>query len=307
MTTRSIGARQHVAPAQVIDHRDVCWEEVRRTAYCVHQQFRYEYQDPIIDLRHRLVIIPPERHGPQRLITHDLDISAPGAEVRREIDQFGNLVIFLSVDHVARAITFTARIETEREATARPILVTRRLYESDLLRDFSRLTEPDDALRAAAAEIGPSSSGRELAVRICTRVYEHMVYREGATDVRTTAAEAFQRREGVCQDFAHVMLALCRLRGLPARYVSGHLLGEGGTHAWVEVLLPDPEQRNRFIALPLDPTHDGVPGASYLTVATGRDYSDVAPTCGAYRGTPRSQLTTSKHAGITAVEYVDRE
>jgi transglutaminase-like putative cysteine protease len=289
--------------AQAIDHRDVCWENVRWTAYFIHQQFRYEYQGPISDLRHRLVIIPPERHGPQRLVTHRLEISSPTTEVRREIDQFGNLVISLYADHVAREITFTAWILAERDATAGPILVTRQLYESDVLRDFSRLTEPDDALRAAANEIGPASSERELADRSCSWVYGYMTYREGATDVSTTAAEALQRREGVCQDYAHVMLALCRLRGLAARYVSGHLLGEGGTHAWVEVLLPDPEKRSRYIAQPLDPTHDRVPGASYLTVATGRDYSDVAPTSGAYRGTHSGQLFTSKHAGVTAVEY----
>ncbi len=309
MTALPIDARQQGLQAmltQAIDHRDVCWDEVRWTAYFIHQQFRYEYQGPISDLRHRLVIIPPERHGPQRLVTHRLEISSPTTEVRREIDQFGNLVISLSADHIAKEITFTAWILAERDATAGPILVTRQLYEGDLLHDFSRLTEPDDALRKAAAEIGSASSARELADRICTAVYEHMTYREGATDVSTTAAEAFQRREGVCQDYAHIMLALCRLRGLAARYVSGHLLGEGGTHAWVEVLLPDPDKRNRYIAQPLDPTHDRIPGASYLTVATGRDYGDVAPTSGAYRGPHSGQLFTSKHAGVTAVEDFER-
>lgn len=310
MTEPDIDAHQQglqAMLAQAIDHRDVCWDDVRWTAYFIHQQFRYEYQGPISDLRHRLVIIPPERHGPQRLVTHRLEISSPTTEVRREIDQFGNLVISLSADHIAREITFTAWILAERDATAGPILVTRQLYEGDLLHEFSRLTEPDDALRAAAAEIGPAASERELADRICAWVYASMTYREGATDVSTTAVQALARREGVCQDYAHIMLALCRLRGLAARYVSGHLLGEGGTHAWVEVLLPDPQHRNRFIAQPLDPTHDRVPGASYLTVATGRDYSDVAPTSGAYRGKHTGQLFTSKHAGVTAVEYFDRQ
>ena len=80
----------------------------------------------------------------------------------------------------------------------------------------------------------------------------------------------------MCQDYAHCMLALCRLCGLPARYVSGHLLGEGGTHAWVEVLraAPDgPEDALRPVAF--DPTHDRRAGLKYLTVAVGRDYDDV--------------------------------
>ena len=306
MTAPPIEVHQQATLAQAIDHRDVCWEDVRWTAYFIHQQFRYEYQGPISDLRHRLVIIPPERHGSQRLVTQRLEISSPTTEVRREIDQFGNLVVSLSADHVAQGITFTAWIMTERDVTAGPIPVTRQCYESNLLREFSRLTEPDDALRAAAAALGPAASDRELADRICAWVYEYMTYREGATDVSTTAAEACRRREGVCQDYAHIMLALCRLRGLAARYVSGHLLGEGGTHAWVEVLLPDPRQPNCFIAQPLDPTHDRIPGASYLTVATGRDYGDVAPTSGAYRGSHSGQLFTSKRAGVTAVEYFER-
>ena len=67
-----------------------------------------------------------------------------------------------------------------------------------------------------------------------------MRYRPGATNIDTTAARAFGMAQGVCQDYAHVMLCLCRLCGLPARYVSGHLLGEGGSHAWVEVVVPDP-------------------------------------------------------------------
>jgi transglutaminase-like putative cysteine protease len=99
------------------------------------------------------------------------------------------------------------------------------------------------------------------------------------------------------------MLTLCRLRGVPARYVSGHLLGEGGTHAWVEVLLRDPAHRDRFVARPFDPTHGSQPGLNYVTVAVGRDYGDVAPTSGTYRAPFAGSLSTRKHAGVTAIEY----
>ena len=110
-------------------------------------------------------------------------------------------------------------------------------------------------------------------------------------------------RRGVCQDYAHVMLALCRLRGLPARYVSGHLLGEGGTHAWVEVLLPDPDRlRAASWRSPFDPTHGRGAGLNYVTVAVGRDYGDVAPTSGTYRaGLPGNSRAQAR--GVTAVEY----
>ena len=88
------------------------------------------------------------------------------------------------------------------------------------------------------------------------------------------------------------MLAVCRLCRLPARYVSGHLRGEGGTHAWVEVLLPGPAGGAEAVAF--DPTHARAPGPGYLTVAVGRDYGDVAPTSGTYDGRWAGRLTISK-------------
>jgi transglutaminase-like putative cysteine protease len=96
------------------------------------------------------------------------------------------------------------------------------------------------------------------------------------------------------------MLSLCRLIGLPARYVSGHLLGEGGTHAWVEVLAPD--GGGGAVACGFDPTHGRRTGVRYVTVAFGRDYRDVAPTSGTYVG-GAGRLTARKRVDIIGVEY----
>jgi transglutaminase-like putative cysteine protease len=124
-----------------------------------------------------------------------------------------------------------------------------------------------------------------------------MTFDHGATSVRTTAAEALKEGRGVCQDSAHIMLALCRLSALPARYVSGHLLGQGGTHAWVEVLIA---QADHAVAVPFDPCN-GVPAsARYLTVATGRDYADVPPTSGSYVGEAGGRLTTDRRVAVLA-------
>jgi transglutaminase-like putative cysteine protease len=109
------------------------------------------------------------------------------------------------------------------------------------------------------------------------------------------------------------MLALCHLFELPARYVSGHLLGQGGTHAWVEVLVPEahrgtapeahggtaPEQRGA-VAVPFDPCNGRRAGSGYVTVATGRDYADVAPTSGSYVGKARGHLTAGRRVGVLA-------
>jgi transglutaminase-like putative cysteine protease len=91
------------------------------------------------------------------------------------------------------------------------------------------------------------------------------------------------------------MIALCRAIGLPARYVSGHLLGEGGTHAWVEVIVADADAAR---AVALDPCNGCHVDANYLTVATGRDYNDVAPTSGTYLGAARGNLTTIKQVDV---------
>jgi transglutaminase-like putative cysteine protease len=291
-----------------VDARRVDWASVRWTAFLIHQVFRYEYPGQISDLRQRLVIIPPERHGDQRLITHRLEVSSPTTEVRREVDAFGNLVLSLAIDQVARAVDFTAWIVVERDATGGPISISRDLYSDPMLLTPTRLTMPDAALREAAESLGTAGDdGGALAGRINAWIHAELTYAPGTTDVCTSAAQAFKQRRGVCQDYTHVMLTLCRLLGLPARYVSGHLLGEGETHAWVEVVLPDPGQPGRFVARAFDPTHGTEPGLNYVTVAVGRDYDDVAPTSGTFRAPFPGNLSTRTHVGVTAVEYFSLE
>ena len=293
-----------IAALGTVDHRRVAWESVRWTAYLIHQHLRYEYPGPIRDLRQRLIILPPEQHGGQRLVTHKLEVSSPLVELRSERDGFGNLVLNLFVKHVEQAIDFTAWIVVEHDATAGPVRVPPEAAADPRLLAPSPLTVPDAALQAAADELRRHGTDpAALAARINTWVHDSMTYTHGATGVRTTAAEAFELRRGVCQDYAHIMLALCRLCDLPARYVSGHLLGEGGTHAWVEVLLPHPTQAGRLVARAFDPTHACQAGLTYITVAVGRDYGDVAPTSGTFQAPYGGRLSARKQAGVTALEY----
>jgi transglutaminase-like putative cysteine protease len=293
-----------IAVLDLLDHRGVNWSCVRRTAYLIHQHLRYEYPGPIEDLRHRLVIVPPERYGDQRRVFHKLEVSAASVETRSAEDPFGNVVIAVSVPRVEQAIDFEAWIVVERRAGGGPHRLPAAWLVDPRLREPSRLTQPDVALRAAAARLaGGAARGLDLAARINAWVYETLRYAPGVTGVKTTAAEALALRQGVCQDYAHAMLALCRLCDLPARYVSGHLLGEGGTHAWVEVLLPAEDAPDSAVAVAFDPTHARRAGLSYVTVAVGRDYLDVAPTSGAYRAAYGGQLSARKRVGLAAVEY----
>ncbi len=294
-----------IASMGMVDHRGVDWGNVRWTAYLVHQHMRYEYPGPIRNLHQRLVVIPPPRHGDQRLVTHKLEVSSPGAEVAEERDASGNLILSVTVPEVAAAIDFTAWIVVEREGPSGPIPVDAATIANPGLRAHSRLTTPDRALEDAATSLASDGDDLALARTISRWVHERMRYEHGATGVRTDAATALGLGKGVCQDYAHIMLALCHLRRLAARYVSGHLLGEGGTHAWVEVLLPDPGDPSgeRFLAYPFDPTNDTEPGLNYITVAVGRDYGDVAPTSGTFTAPFGGQLSAKKRAGLTALEY----
>ncbi len=285
----------------VLDHNTIDWSRIRRSIYEVQQRFRYQYEAPISDLKQRLVVVPRPVHGNQRLLHHQLQLSEARFRRRTRADRFGNVVLQISIPKVKAAIDFDVSLIVERSTAQGPHLekVTRQALDVYLLP--SALTRPDAALRAAAAELALSGEhGAELAIAVGGWVYRHMSYGFDRTGVHTTAGEALAEGHGVCQDYAHVMLALCRLLGLPARYVSGHLIGEGGTHAWVEVLLPTPGKTMEILAW--DPTHDRPADLRYLTVSVGRDYHDVAPVSGTYRAPHPGSLSTSRRVRVTQVQ-----
>jgi transglutaminase-like putative cysteine protease len=211
----------------------------------------------------------------------------------------GNTIVRIHAARVERSVEFhmTAILERIR-GDATPLLPASVLADPRLVLP-TRLTAADDRLRTLAADLaGHGENGLDLAERICAEVHTAVTYEYGVTTVETTAAEALAGGRGVCQDTAHLMLALCHLVGLPARYVSGHLLGQGGTHAWVEVLVP---RGSAASAVAFDPCHGRRADNRYVTVATGRDYADVAPTSGSYIGAPGGRLTTSRQVGVIAI------
>jgi transglutaminase-like putative cysteine protease len=292
-----------IATLGSVDADEIDWESVRQTTVLIHQTFRYEYPGPIADLRQRLMVVPPDHHGRQRLVTHKLRVSGSNLDSERSYDTFGNVVLDLTLQDVERQVEFATWAVVECDAPLNGQESSDHIGFDHRFGEPSRLTRPDDALRAVADEATAAGArDLDLAELLSRRVHDHFAYEWGVTTVETTAAEAWALGRGVCQDYAHCMLALCRLCGLPARYVSGHLLGEGGTHAWVEVLVQ--EQGGAASAVPFDPTHDRRAGPRYITVAVGRDYADVAPTSGTFQGPHPGALTTHKRAAVTRVEYL---
>jgi transglutaminase-like putative cysteine protease len=288
-----------------IEPASVDWASARRVSYLLRQSFRYEYPKPIRDLNHRLVVIPPERFGDQRRLRHQLSVDRDGVRFEDRQDRFGNMIVDVFAPRVPEAIEFVAEVSVERHSAEPNRLADGWLTEGYLL-EASPLTAADERIKRAAQELGDSSEwGLPLADTINDWVYQSMTYQHGVTGVRTTAAQALEIGSGVCQDYAHVMLALCRACGLPSRYVSGHLLGQGGTHAWVEVVLPTNDGTGDAIASAFDPTHASRGGLGYVTIAVGGDYSDVAPTSGTYTSSARGRLMTSKRVTLVDVEYAD--
>jgi transglutaminase-like putative cysteine protease len=126
----------------------------------------------------------------------------------------------------------------------------------------------------------------QAALAILKFISENFKYESRSTTVHTHMRDVLQERRGVCQDFAHVMIGLCRALKIPALYVSGYLATEtaSATHAWVEVLIPG----TGWIAL--DPTHNRPVDETYVKIAVGRDYADVPPVAGNYKGTTERKL-----------------
>jgi transglutaminase-like putative cysteine protease len=285
-----------------IDPSSLDWATARRVSYLLRQSFRYEYPEPIRDLNHRLVVIPPERFGDQRRLRHELLVDAEGARLEDRKDRFGNVIIDVFAPRVSNAIEFTAEVSVERHAAEPNRLADGWLADGYLL-EPSALTAADERILRAAETLASSAEwGLPLADRINDWVYQSMTYQYGVTGVRTTAAEALALGSGVCQDYAHVMLAVTRACGLPSRYISGHLLGEGGSHAWVEVVLPTKDGTGDAIASTFDPTHASRGGLNYVTIAVGSDYSDVAPTSGTYLSAASGRLFTRKRVTLTDLD-----
>ena len=254
--------------------------------WALRQTLRYQYASPAQALQHRLIVVPRASHGSQVLLDHSVVVNGAAARTRARTDAFGNNVVEVRADRVDDFIEFvvSALVRNDELGGVTPVPTPegRRRYAG------RPLTQPDEFLVAVARRLeAKHGGGLSFAEAACTWAHMALSYEFDVTSVSTTAAEAVAGGRGVCQDFAHAMLALCRAAGVAARYVSGHLVGEGGSHAWVEVVVGS-------LAVAYDPTHNRRAQGGYLTVAIGRDYADVAPTSGRFHGDSPGVLRTTK-------------
>jgi len=222
----------------------------------------------------------------QRCIAFGL-ITEPHDVVLPYTDHFGNDVRHFDVIQPHQQLMVTAISEVFTPESY--IADTSNLSPLD---EFNYLSPTDYAPHTAdLAEFSAShkiaDKSMETAISLMRAIHGNLLYEKGATDVRTTADKALTLGRGVCQDFSHIMLSACRIQGLPARYVSGYLYNNGHTaasHAWVDVLVPD----RGWVSL--DPTHNREQTAQYVRVAVGRDYADVPPTRGIFKGNAKEKM-----------------
>ncbi len=267
---------------------------------------QYLYDEPVRESVME-VWMQPQKTARQRLISFELDLD-PAAQLFSYADVFGNAVYHFDVPlpHDKLTITANCAVETQTPNALPPALDSgewERL-RSDFVRgeNFDFLRPHGFAIETAALRdfilekdlAGTRARDPLTAIKeLAASVYESFDYEAGVTRADSPIDEVLASRKGVCQDFAHVMLAACRSWGIPARYVSGYLFTDrkagdrsdpDATHAWVEVFLPS----LRWVGF--DPTNNIEAGERHVACAVGRDYSDVPPSRGVYKGDAESQL-----------------
>lgn len=228
---------------------------------------------------------------------------APGAETREYDDFYGNTVNYFDItaSHRRLVIESVSTVDTVPLADRAPIPHVQasdleNSVEREMLAEFYTSShyvplevevwrEAQDALAEGRGDVWGDVR------RLGNHIYRTFAYRPKTTGVQTRATDALKLRMGVCQDFAHVHLGLCRSLGIPARYVSGYFFNTTrrpreieASHAWIEAYIPGHGWAG------FDPTHDRVADDRYVKVAVGRDYADIRPINGTYRGAPTRAL-----------------
>ncbi len=270
-----------------------------RRRYEVRHVTEYTYEEDVIASFARACLRPRET-ATQRVLEHDITIEPTPDVLDEHTDLFGNHSHYVEIQtpHTSLVVTKTATIETEVPPVDLEVLDrwTVAGAAADLASDPtvdpleralylmpSELVELGPMVRAFAETLAWDDRPLGQAIEAVTRdVYRDFTYTPGATTVRTTLPEVLATKAGVCQDFAHLAVAVFRAAGLPARYVSGYietlpppgqekLAGSDATHAWASVMVPGGTW------VDLDPTNDHLADSRYLTTAWGRDFRDVSP------------------------------
>jgi transglutaminase-like putative cysteine protease len=265
----------------------------------------YDYRSPV-SVAHHLLYLAPRRLARQLPLNHSLDIQPGPAATSRHTDYFGNEVVFIALEGAHRQL----RVTSNSRVAVAPAFIpdpaetpawegVRNLCRADLSEPVleaseftfaSPLVPLEPAFRAYAAESFPTARPiLDAVLDLAARIHREFSFDATATTVSTPLARVLEGRGGVCQDFAHLMIACLRSLGLPTRYVSGYLetlpppgqarlIGADASHAWVAFFCPG------LGWIDVDPTNNLLPSMRHITLGWGRDYGDVSPIRGVLVG-----------------------
>ena len=269
----------------------------------IQHSSRYLYNGPVSRSVMRLCLKPLDDER-QRLLRFNVEAN-PLAPLSQETDYFGNSKHVLTLHRVHNSLEISSDSAVETSPAPRlpsslpkdaweEIRSSRNSFRLWSFTNPSAYARPTGALQAYIEEMDlrPGDDPLESVLRLSDSIHRSFQFMPGTTSAISTIDHILNTRQGVCQDYAHVMIAIARLWGVPARYISGYLYaGEWkeasisyASHAWVECLLPG------LGWVGFDPTNEGLAGERHVRLAVGLDYKDVSPTQGIIHGSAQSTL-----------------
>lgn len=273
------------------------WEIIHRTEYAYASPVRESFNE---------VRLQPFSDASQHVDDFLLKI-LPAGRLRHYHDFYSNVVHHFEIPEAHSTLSIESRtrvtITPPPPLDAIALFPLARIGEAanqprvfEFLPDSRYVELSTEAWKMALDATADVSDTWLAALAIMHYVHGQFKYESNSTAVHTHMREVLKEKHGVCQDFAHVMIGLCRVLKIPALYVSGYLATEtaSATHAWMEVFIPGIGWRG------LDPTHNRQTDATYVKIGVGRDYADVAPVRGNYKGTTDHKMTVK--VSITRLE-----
>jgi len=279
---------------------------------------KYEYENPVRDSANQIMLYPI-KDALQEVIQQNISITG-NPVVDGYFDPFGNQVGTFTQAKPHKELIIDSKLIVETFVHRMPddttppdlqwlelVTLKQQVEFIDFLRfeKFSSLAELENLITAERCQnCTPFVTAKDF----CAYIYRNFEYKKGITTVETTLDEVWTLRSGVCQDFAHILLVMLRIVGIPARYVSGYICpkkngmrGEGATHAWVEAYVPF------YGWLGLDPTNNTLVDDAHVRLAVGKNFSDCSPVKGTYRGTSNHTLDVSVSVGYEDGETTEGE
>lgn len=283
--------------------------------YRLVHRTKYTYSGAVT-VSHHLARLAPRTLPGQRCPWHELEIQPEPVGRGVHVDSFGNVTAYFEIEGKHESMEVIAHSLVEVFPTKHPDARSTPPWE--LVRDacqIEKLTPGSEAgafrfaspmvplcqdfAEYGALEFSPNRPILDALLGLTNRIHKEFKFDPRATEVSTPVAEVFKKRAGVCQDFAHLMLACLRSLGLPARYVSGYLetvappgmqrlTGADASHAWVSVFCGE-----NAGWVDTDPTNNILPGDRHITIAWGRDFSDVSPLRGVTLGAGSQKLSVA--------------